>query len=76
MNLSTKQTHRHREKTCGCQGGWGREDWEFGVRTCKLLYREWVNNNVLVYSTGSYTAYPVINHNGEEYEKEQIHMYN
>ena len=29
MNLSTKQkqTHRHREQTCGCQGGgcWGRE---------------------------------------------------
>ena len=27
MNLSTKQklTHRHREQTCGCQGGGGRE---------------------------------------------------
>ena len=29
MNLSTKQkqTHRHRQQTCGCQGGvaWGRE---------------------------------------------------
>ena len=27
MNLSTKQTHRHREQTCGCQGGggWGRD---------------------------------------------------
>ena len=25
MNLSTKQkqTHRHREETCGCQGVWG-----------------------------------------------------
>ena len=25
MNLSTKQkqTHRHREQTCGCQGGGG-----------------------------------------------------
>ena len=21
MNLFTKQTHTHREKTCGCQGG-------------------------------------------------------
>ena len=29
MNLSTqqKQTHRHREQTCGCQGGGG---WEEG----------------------------------------------
>ena len=27
MNLSTKQkqTHRHGEQTCGCQGGGGRE---------------------------------------------------
>ena len=27
MNLSTKekQTQRHREQTCGCQGGGGRE---------------------------------------------------
>ena len=27
MNLSMKQTHRHREQTCGCQagGGWGRD---------------------------------------------------
>ena len=26
-NLSTKQTHRSREQTCGCQGGggWGRD---------------------------------------------------
>ena len=31
MNLSTKQkqTHRHREKTCGCQGGG--EMWEDGL---------------------------------------------
>ena len=25
MNLSMKQTHRHRKQTCGCQGGWGEE---------------------------------------------------
>ena len=42
MNLSTKQKqiHRHREQTCGCQGGreWGRDgmDWELGISTCKL----------------------------------------
>ena len=45
MNLSMKQkqTHRHREQTCGCQGGWEREggmDWEFGFSRCKLLYIE------------------------------------
>ena len=39
MNLSKKrkQTHRHREQTCGCQGGEGM-DWEFGISRCKLLY--------------------------------------
>ena len=41
MNLSTKekQTHRHREQTCGCQGGEGGsgKDWELGTHRCKLL---------------------------------------
>ena len=22
MNIAMKQNHRHREKTCGCQGDW------------------------------------------------------
>ena len=71
MNLSTKQIHRHREQTCGCQGerGWGRMDWEFGISRCKLLYIEWINNKVLLYNTGNYIQYPVITHNGKEYEK-------
>ena len=33
---------------------------------------EWINNKVLLYSTGSYIQYPVISHNGKEYEKEYI----
>ena len=78
MNLSTKQrqTHRHREQTCGCQGGGGRgrNDWEFGVSRCKLLYIGWINNTVLLYSTGNYIQYSVINHNGKEYEKECIYV--
>ena len=44
MNLSIKQKqiHRHREQTCGCQGGWvgGGLDWESGINRCKLLYIE------------------------------------
>ena len=54
--------------TCGCQGGGGRGgmDWEFGISRCKLLYRDWINNKVLLYSTGKYIQYPVINHNGKE----------
>ena len=37
---------------------------------CKLLHIGWISNMVLLYSTGNYTQYPVINHNGKEYEKE------
>ena len=44
-------------------------DWDFGINRCKLLYREWINNKVLLYSTGSYIQDPVINHNGKEYKK-------
>ena len=78
MNLYTKQTHGHREQTCGSQGGggWRGMDWEFGVSRCKLLYTEWINNQVLLYSTGNYIQYPVINHHGKEYEKECIYVYN
>ena len=48
MNLSTKQkqTHIHREQTCGCQGEEGRK-WDgqgFGVGRCKLLHLEWISN--------------------------------
>ena len=50
-------------------------DWEFGINRCKLLYIEWINN-VLLYSTGNYIQYPVINHDGKEYEKECMYMYN
>ena len=32
--------------------------------------------HALLYSTGNYIHYPVINHNGKEYEKEDIYMYN
>ena len=56
-------------------GGEGGRDWEFGIPRCKLLYIEWMNNKALLYSTGNYIQYPVINHNGKEYEKECIYMY-
>ena len=56
-------------QTGGCQGGGvgGGLEWEAGVSRCKLLYREWINNKVLLYSTGNYIQYPMINHNGKEY---------
>ena len=76
MNLSTKQkqTHRHREQTCGCQvgGSGGGMDWEFGISRCKLVHIGWINHKVLLYSTRNYIQYPAINHNGKEYEKEFV----
>ena len=42
-------------------------DWEFGVGRCKLLHLEWINNKVLLYSTGNYVQSPEINHNEKEY---------
>ena len=56
--------------------GGGGMDWEFGISRSKLLYIGWINNKVLLYNTGNYIQYPVINCNGKEYEKECIYMYN
>ena len=58
------------------EGVGGGMEWEFGVSRCKLLYVGWINNKVLLYSTENYIQYSVIDHNGEEYEKEHIYMYN
>ena len=37
------------------------------VISSKLLHIGWINNKVLLYSTGNYVQYPVINHHGKEY---------
>ena len=49
-------------------------EWEFGISRCKLLYIEWINNKVLLNSTGNYIQYPVINYNGKEYQKECLEI--
>ena len=56
--------------------GRGGMEWEFGISRCKLLYIGSIKNKVLLYSTGNYSQYPIINHNGKEYGKECIYMYN
>ena len=53
----------------GKRGGQG-WIWEFGTSRCQVLYIEWINHKVLLYSTGNYIQYPVINCNGKEYQKE------
>ena len=34
--------------------GWGGKDGEFGISRCKLSYIGWINNKVLLDSTGNY----------------------
>ena len=66
MNLSTKQkqTHRHREQTCGCQDmGW-MGTWGLGVSRCRLLHLEWISNEVLLHGTGYYIQSLGIDHDG------------
>ena len=50
-------------------------DREFDISRCIILYIEWKNNKVLLYSTGKYIQSPVTNNNGKEYEKEYIYTH-
>ena len=47
-------------------GGW--------ISRCELLYRNWINNEVLLYSTGNYTQYPMINYSGKEYYLKRMYI--
>ena len=57
------------------QGVGGGINQEFGINRYTPLYIKEINNKVLLYSTGNYIQYPVIHHNGKEYEKEYICIY-
>ena len=39
------------------------------VSRCKLLYVDWINNEVLLYSTGNSVQYLVMTLDRKEYEK-------
>ena len=55
MNLSTKHKLTHRVKPVLAkveESGRGME-WGFGISRRKLLQTEWINNKVLLYSTGN-----------------------
>lgn len=65
--IRREESHGHRGQMCSCPGGgWERGGWEFGVVRCKLLNRGWINNQVLLYSTGNDIQYPGINHTGKD----------
>ena len=71
MNLSVKKRLTDIQNRLVAAGGRGSGRDGVGVWgaickcICKLLYTEWINNKVLLYSTGNYILYPVINHNGK-----------
>ena len=47
------------------------------LRHCPLtIHTGWANNKALLYSKGNYSQYLEINHNGKEYKKECIFIYN
>ena len=58
------------------EGRGGGMDWECKVSRCEQLYLGWINKKVLLKSTGNYIQYPRINHNGQEYKKKCIYVYN
>ena len=53
------------------------EGWTGSLELADINYHiyslEWIKNKVLLYSTENCIQYPVINHNGKEYEK-KIHI--
>ena len=80
MNLSKKNRNQLTDienRFVAAKGEWvgERKGSEFGVSRSKLLCAEWINK-VLLYSTGNYIHYPVINHNGKQFSKKCIFMYN
>ena len=76
ISMKQKQTHDIEKRFVVSKGEAGRRgiDWEFGIKRSKLLYTGWTNNKVLLYSTGNYIQYPIINHNVKEYAKECIYV--
>ena len=42
------------------------KDGEFGVGRCKVLHLEWMENEVLLQSTGNYIQSPGRDHDGKE----------
>ena len=65
--MKQKQTHiENRPVIAG--GGRCREEWIGSLGSADVNYynSEWINSKVLLYNTGSYIQYPVINHSGKE----------
>ena len=73
MNISMKQKQTHGQRTdlrLPRQAGEGRIG-SLGLTDTNYCIG-WINNEVLLCTTGKYIQYPVIKQNGKEYEKECI----
>ena len=71
----SKKKKRAQFKKSAEQVGRGRggKKWESGISRDKLLYIGWIDNKILLYSTGNYIQYPVTNCNENKYI--YIYMY-
>ena len=54
----------------------GRMDWEFRTSRCRLLYIEWINNKVLLYTTKNSSKYFVMNHDGKKFSLLDVSVVN
>ena len=68
----TYKTETDSERTLavdkGDNGGWGK-GWTESLGLVDTNYIEWINNEVLLYSTSNYIQSPGINYNEKEYKK-------
>ena len=75
MNISMKQTQRHRILVCQVEGEVGEGcSASLGLADTNWYIYIWISNKVLLCSIGNYIQYLVLNHNGKEYEKECIYV--
>ena len=56
----------------GGGGGSGR-DWDLGVKGCKLLFLEWINNEIVLCSTENYVYLFTMQH--DKARKNYVYMY-
>ena len=69
--LKQKPTHVTESRlVTNRKGIGGGIEWDVRGSKSRLLYIAWINNKILLYSTGNYIQYPMKNHN----EKEYIHI--
>ena len=70
MNLFPKEKQTDMENRLMVAKGEGRGGMDGGLGGCKQLHVEWISNEVLLCSTGTYNQSLGVGHDGGQYEKE------